>query len=252
MLSEENEIAALRDSVEETKEMVEGLFPLTVGVTADGDFASLAWPAAAAGLLARGVTIMESTATLAERGRIADAQVSLRVLLEHSLVFCWIAIDPEANLNEWRRWDDFRRLKVHNDASKFGVKVLSDEQLAEIGKPPAPRSVADLAILVDRYWSEQSDGFRDDDIRSFRGLYASVYRRTSTLIHPTQEGMERHLRSTNAGLVADLDELPAEPRALVALAVPMMAFMLIVYAYHFDFPKEEVIRALEGGLNRGD
>jgi hypothetical protein len=172
--------------------MAEGRFPLSLDVKGGGDAASFAWPIAAAGLLARGIAIMDTTAVLAEQERMADAQVSLRVMLEHSVVFCWIAIDPERNLAEWRRWDDFRRLKVHNDAGKFGVDVLSSRRLEEIGKPPRPRSVADLAVLVDRYWSEQSQSFRDDDIRTFRGLYAAVYRRSSALIHPTQEGMERH------------------------------------------------------------
>ncbi len=77
-------------------------------------------------------------------------------MLEHAVVFCWIAIDPETNLVEWRRWDDFRRLKIHNDASKYGLEVLSAERINEIGKPPRLRSVVDLAALVDRYWSEQS------------------------------------------------------------------------------------------------
>lgn len=250
MLSEAAEIAALREAVNETKAMAKGRFPFAVDAEGNDDFASFVWPIAATGLLARGVAIMDTTAGLAEHGRMADAQVSLRVMLEHSVVFCWIAIDPERNLIEWRRWDDFRRLKIHNDASKYGVDVLSTERLKEIGKPPRPRSVADLAALVDRHWSEQSQAFRDGDIRTFRGLYAAVYRRSSTLIHPTQEGMERHMESTDAGIVISLDELQAKPRASVGFAVPMMAFMLIVYAHHFGWPDEEVVSALEGGLNR--
>lgn len=252
VLSEAEEVAALREAADEMKAMAEGRFPFAVDLEANGDLASFAWPAAAAGLLARGISIMDTTATLAEEGRMADAQVSLRVMLEHSVVFCWIAIDPERNLTEWRRWDDFRRLRVHNDASKYGVDVLSAERLEEIGKPPRPRSVVDLAVLVDRHWSGQSQGFRDDEIRTFRGLYAAVYRRSSALIHPTQEGMERHMGSTDRGIVIGLDELQAKPRAPVGFAVPMMAFMLIVYAHHFGWPDEEIVSALEAGLNRGD
>ncbi len=252
MLTQEEEIVALSRATDETKTMVEERFPFVVEVGANDDLVSFRWPAAAAGLLARGVAIMDTTAALAEQGRLADAQVSLRVMLEHSVVFCWIAIDPETNLVEWRHWDDFRRLKVHNDASKYGVEVLTAERLKEIGKPPRPRSVADLAVLVDRHWSEQSQGFRDDDIRTFRGLYAAVYRRSSALIHPTQEGMERHMESTDTGLIISLDELQAQPRAPVGFAVAMMAFMLVVYAHHFDWPDQETVSALEGGLNRGD
>lgn len=57
---------------------------------------------------------------------------------------------------------------------------------------------------------------------------------------------------TDAGIVIGLDEQQAEPRAPVGFAVPMMAFMLIVYAHHFDWPDQEIVSALEGGLNKGD
>jgi hypothetical protein len=66
--------------------------------------------------------------------------------------------------------------------------------------------------------------------------------------------MERHMRLTDegAGIVVDLDELPAKPPAPVGLAVTMMAFMLIVYAHHFDLPDETIVRALENALRHGD
>lgn len=64
----------------------------------------------------------------------------------------------------------------------FVVEVGANDDINEIGKPPRPRSVVDLAALVDRYWSEQSRGFRDDDVRTFRGLYTAVYRRSSALV----------------------------------------------------------------------
>lgn len=112
--------------MEETKAIVGTRLPLTFD--SNGDSEAVIWPAAAAALLARGVVIMETTAILAEQNRMADAQVSLRVMLEHAVVFCWIAIDPQANLTEWRRWDDWRRLKVHRDAAMTfepsGVSML--------------------------------------------------------------------------------------------------------------------------------
>lgn len=240
----DREIAALREAADETKAMVGERLPLIFDP--DVDFM---WPAAAAGLLARGVAILDTTTALAEQGRMADAHVSLRVMLEHAVVFCWIAIDPETNLVEWRRWDDWRRLKVHRDAAKYDVEVLSSERLKGIGDPPAPRSVPDLAVLVDQYWSDRSRGFRNDDIRTFRGLYATIYRRSSTLVHPTQEGMERHMQASADGITISLDEQPAKPPVPVALALPMMALMLLVYAHHFDWPDADLVRELENGLN---
>lgn len=243
-------IDALRLSVEETTAWARERFPLVIDIGPDEDFASFAWPVAASGLIARAIRILDTTTTLAEEDRMADAQVSLRVLLELSVVFCWIAIDPATNLLEWRRWDDWRRLKVHRDATRYGIDVLSEERLEKIGDPPTPRSVPELAVAVDRYWSKETRGFRDDgDIRSFRGLYTAVYRRSSTLIHPTQEGMERHLRQTGTGIEVNLEELPAEPEAPVYLALPMMAFMLIVYSHHFGWPSAEVIEAIANTLH---
>lgn len=117
-----------------------------------------------------------------------------------------------------RRWDDWRRLKVHREANKYGIDIFTEERLEEIGNPPPPRSVPELAVTVDRYWAKEARGFRDDgDIRSFRGLYAAVYRRSSTLIHPTQEGMERHVRQTDSGFEISLEELPAKPKRLSTL-----------------------------------
>jgi hypothetical protein len=60
------------------------------------------------------------------------------------------------------------------------------------------------------------------------------------------------LGSTDKKFVVGLDELPAKPRATVGFVVPMMAFMLIVYAHHFGWPEEEVVSALERRLSHGD
>lgn len=64
MLSQAEEIVALRRATDETKVVAEERFPFVVEVGASDDFASLGWPAAAAGLLARGVAIMDTTAAL--------------------------------------------------------------------------------------------------------------------------------------------------------------------------------------------
>jgi Family of unknown function (DUF5677) len=120
----------------------------------DNEFDEIVWPVVATGFLARGAVLLESIADLYQRGRAADGQILVRVLLEHATTFCWIAIDPGHHLAEWRRWDDYRSKRTHNDAARYGIRVLSGEELTKIGDPPKPRDVAQLADAVDRHWSK--------------------------------------------------------------------------------------------------
>jgi hypothetical protein len=214
----------------------------------DDDLDEIAWPIVAAGFLARGAVLLDSIADLHRRGKAADGQILLRVLLEHTTTFCWIAIDPASNVAEWRRWDDYRSKKTHNDAAGFGIKVLTDEKLAEIGDPPKPRGVPQLAEAVDRHWSKCEPAFRDEGILTFRGLYAAIYRRTSKLVHPTQEGMERHAELSDDDATISAEERPGSPPDLPGLGLAAMGFALIVYAHHFDWPDRDFIAGIVRGL----
>jgi hypothetical protein len=218
----------------------------------DDDLDEIAWPIVAAGFLARGAVLLDSIADLHRRGKAADGQILLRVILEHATTFCWIAIDPTPNVAEWRRWDDYRSKKTHNDAARFGIKVLTDEKLAEIGDPPKPRGVDQLAEAVDRHWSKCEPAFRDEGILTFRGLYSAIYRRTSKLVHPTQEGMERHSELSDDEATISAEERPGSPPDLPELGLAAMGFALIVYAHHFDWPDPDVIANIVRGLAPSD
>jgi hypothetical protein len=165
-------------------------------------------------------------------------------MLEHATVFCWIAIDPESHLAEWRHWDDWRLLKLHNDATGYGAEILSPEELKAIGDPPRPISVPQLAEAVDRYWSANHKAFRPDGLTSFRGLYTASYRKGSTFVHPAQAGLERHMRLSGDQVHVLPEEQAAQPPDLPALAVPMMAFLLLAYERHFGWPEESIVRKL--------
>lgn len=80
------------------------------------------WPPIAHGFLARSGTLLESLTFLVERGMPGEAQMLLRVVFEHVTIFCWLAIDPEPHIEQWRQWANARQLKVHRDAKRFGSK----------------------------------------------------------------------------------------------------------------------------------
>ncbi len=211
-------------------------------------FEVIAWPAIATGFLARGASILDTLAGLVERGRGADGYILLRVLLEHATTFCWIAIDPEPHLEEWRTWDDWRRKKLHTDALAYEVEVLTAEELAEIGNPPQPAGLPRLAEAVDKYWSEHHSAFRPDGILSFRGLYTSIYRKGSSLVHATEGGINRHSRLTDSQALILPDEQPAKPPDVPALGVVLVAFMLLVYERRFGWPSEATVRGIADSI----
>ena len=114
------------------------------------------WGPVAHGFLARGGTLLESLTVLVEHGMEGEAQMILRILFEHVTTFCWLAIDPERHVEQWREWADSRRLKVHKDAKRFGIEVLTPAEVEQFksAKPPLP--LPQLAQTVDEHWSEVS------------------------------------------------------------------------------------------------
>jgi hypothetical protein len=71
-------------------------------------------------------------------------------------------------------------------------------------------------------------------------------------VHPTQEGMERHMRVDRGEVQVTLVEQAPKPEAPVYLALPMWALMLLAYESHFQWPAREFIDAVTVVLNSGD
>jgi hypothetical protein len=44
---------------------------------------------------------------------------------------CWIAIRPEERIYEWLNHAVVRRKRLHNDAARIVVEILSEDDLAE-------------------------------------------------------------------------------------------------------------------------
>jgi hypothetical protein len=202
------------------------------------------WDVTAAAFLARISAILESLATEVERGQDADAMVMVRVLYDHAATFCWLGIDPDSHIEEWRRWDVWRREKVRNDAAMFGIELSTTDEEDE-REPCKPRGLPELADAIDRHWPDRLAAFRshpkkgDKEVRSFRGLYATVVRRASRMVHATQGGLQRHMRLTPDQVVVTTDERQPEPPDAPELALPMTAFVLLVYRHHFGWPEKQ-------------
>lgn len=212
------------------------------------DGAVITWPTIAAGLIARANYMLGSLATMVEERRNADGLILLRVLFEHAVTFLWIATEPDPKVETWRRWDDWRRIKLHRDAAALGVKVLSESELKELGEPPRPVDLASQAATADRYWAERDAAFRADGPLSLRGMYTALYRRASGLVHSTQAGVERHLRVTESQTVVLPGEQTVLPPDLLALGVPMIGLMLIANGHLFGWPEERKVRDVTEAL----
>jgi len=226
----------LRACADEFAEMLSERLPLTFPM-------EVSWKLVATGLLARMSSVFNSMTSLVERGSHADAQVLLRVLYDHTATFCWLGIDPDGHLAEWQRWDHGRYLKLHNDAAAFGVTVLDADDLTRFAGSPDPRGLAELAESIDRYWPDHIAAFRPQppgapkEIRSFRGLYASIFRKTSSLTHATEAGLGRHTRVRQGYVLVTREEHPLKSD-IPGVAAALTAFALLVYRHHFGWPEE--------------
>jgi Family of unknown function (DUF5677) len=212
------------------------------------------WGPVAHGFLARGGTLLESLTLLVERGMEGEAQMLLRILFEHVTTFCWLAIDPEPHVEQWREWADSRRLKVHEDAKRFGIKVLTPAEVEQFksAKPPLP--LPQLAQKVDEHWSEVSTAFRpyepdDPNILTFSGFYTAVYRKASNLVHADMVSVDRFMTMPLPRQAAvHASETHSESNDYPAFSVALMGFLMIVFEHHFGWPARNVIDGITNSL----
>ena len=239
--------ALLRAATDEVTALLAERFPLAYAPPGP----ELAWPVAAGAFVMRCGELLESVTRLVEQGRSADSFVLIRVLYEHATTFCWIAIDPEDHQGQWMGWADYRQKALHNEAKAYGVQVLTPEELAAL-KPVKPPSTLTLAEQIDKYWPEHSSAFRPRkggvrDILTFRGMYTAIFRRASGLAHAAPTSLDRQITGSASQLVVG-KERPADPPDLHGVGVPLMAFVLVVYAHHFGWPDESKVRSISDFL----
>lgn len=239
----------LREATDEITALIAERLPMMFD--ADDD-----WPPIAHGFLARAATLLEALTALVERGHEGEAQMLLRIVYEHVTTFCWLAIEPEPHVLRWREWANARQLKVHREAKRFGITVLTPAEIAEYEKAQPPIPLAQLAEQVDRYWSENSTAFRPyDDTRAdqlnvltFSGFYTAVYRKTSNLIHADMASVDRFASMPIQQHITIRPMEMHESNDYPAFAVAIVGFLLIVFGVRFGWPDRQVTEAITNGL----
>lgn len=216
------------------------------------------WPPIANGFLARAGTLLEALTQMVEQGLPGEAQMLLRIVFEHVATFCWIAINPEPNIVQWREWSDARQLRLHRDALRFGVEVLTPAEVAASEGATPPISLPQMAQEVDEHWSEVSTAFRPysesneeepPSILTFRGFYTAVYRKTSNLIHADMASPGRFGTMPLSGQVTiHPREKHSESADYPSFSVALIGFLLIVFDHHFSWPGRDVVEGITNSI----
>lgn len=193
-------------------------------VTADDVF--LPWNTTAALLLARIARQGQTLALLIEAQHELDAEMVMRSLLEHEILFAWLAITPQDSSRKWKARDpdqntlwwmveQFRREKKQTEDQEAAVGGVMDDQmryalrtmkrrvnaLPARGKFP---SVLKRAQEVDAHWGPRLDGFAVGAPRTpaflmtYTGHYWTLYSRGSSSVHPDWGAVRRFLRPPDA------------------------------------------------------
>lgn len=221
-------------------------FPHEFEVTGDAD----AWPFVAAALVSRMTTTLCSILELYPAQLEADAGILLRSLYEHAVHLAWLGADPLGErIEAWRKHDLIQRLKADADARERGIELFSDKDRADlqadVDRMRGEKLVlADLACAADQHWAGKLPGMgASPQARSFRGLYATVYRHYSGVAHPSFRGLNRVIEDLDATRRRVHLEAQYEGNGPYGLTTVVFALGLYVTANTLGWPRDREIEA---------
>jgi hypothetical protein len=203
------------------------------------------WPPIAAGLIARLADVVAGVAALVRSGRFSEAVSATRSVYEHSITFCWLAIDPDRHLALWRGSALAHQRALHNDALQYDQTVLSEAELAAT-EGTNQRKINQLAARVDAYWPKYLPGFRarlegvqEANILTMQGLYTGLFRPASRSAHAQLLALDVVMDQEPQGRTVVRREGSSGLNELVHLAVPLTVIAFQVSERLFRWPDSE-------------
>lgn len=221
--------------------------PAEFDVTGDRD----AWPLVGTALLSRATTTLDSILHLHPRGQATDAGTLLRSLYEHVVHLAWLASDPSAErLEEWRKDDLTSRLVADAECRERGVELFTDEDRAKLqAQVESMRGrklvLVNLAVAADKHWAGQLPAMKShQELTSFRGLYAILYRQYSGTAHPGYRGLNVVLQDITATCKRVVLEGPSKGHGPYGMATVIYALGLYVASQSLGWPAAQDVDAV--------
>jgi hypothetical protein len=241
---EREDIAA--DRADRLIALVRPHLPIEVRITDLPEVWGLVGPA----LLARQVGTLEAIFALRPLGREADALTLLRSLYEHAVTFVWLAADPGAErLGRFRKSDLISRLELDKDMRRLGEPPLSNGVRRRFATecdalPDRMPKLEKLTEEADGHWAGSIPRWQAGTVKSYRGLYASAYRRQSMVAHPSEMGLNGVFVDLPDGRKRiQLEGRDPEMRGPFGLGVIVFAFSLYVAGRVLGWPRASAVDA---------
>lgn len=80
--------------------------------------------------LVRMADTVEAAMTLIAAGADVDGRTLIRSLYEQVVTYAWIAVDPGPRHKRWFAESVWADLRLHNDATTFGERILTENEVA--------------------------------------------------------------------------------------------------------------------------
>jgi hypothetical protein len=199
-------------------------------------------------MISRMVDIVESVVALMQADRAVDGAVLVRVLYEHVVKFCWIAIDPDTHCGRWLSDSEVWDRKLQNDAIQIGLIEELPMKVAGLQQLP---DMAQLADRVDRHWGGRILGFTPPTtgaqaLVTFRGMYLPVYRTASEPVHGRPEVLDAYM--SRGSETWRMGPQAAAESMFWPLIVPLFAWALLVCHQQWGWPDPHQARATNNAM----
>jgi hypothetical protein len=144
------------------------------------------------------------------RGLELDAGALTRHLFNHMVTFAYVGDNPEEYLLRFIKSDYQTQLTTHKEFAELELGNWIDPSKEEHMKTVvADSSVASLpdvrsmCVYLDKSWNLSGES-------SFLGLYATVFRQFSTIVHPTLRSLYQHAHRVPEGYLIGLSNIDDE------------------------------------------